>query len=620
MHSLPRWLVLVSLILVSLLPGKQTRAAAPFPPLLVLGDSLGEYPLVRHLALLEDPAGTLALDQVLRNLHQFQLTRKAVPTYGATASAVWAAFRVHNPTRADWYLEIGVPYIPQVDVYRQTTAGSFVKQAVGDREPYSRRPVRTNQLIIPLQVPAGGYGTYYLRLQSDHTLGFPLRIATLQTLYESNQRLDLLNGMYFGLLLALMVYNLFVYLSLGDRAYLYYVLCVLLAAVNIAYQRGYAFQLLWPDRAALNSPMLFASVATICVVLFTDAFLDTARYMPRLRWLHWSLAGLAGLILILTLAGFRQEAFRLQSVASLLMVMYVVTFGAGVYRQGFRPARYYLLGFGCLYTGIAIFILKDVHLLPFNTLTQSSFQAGSALEAIVLSYALVDKFNRYRKEKELAQVQALRQATAFTGQLLSAQEQERKRIAAELHDSVGQSLGLIKNRLLLLGHGTQPVTPASLTQVARSVGDSLEEVRTISYGLRPVQLDLWGLSRAVRALVEDTASASHLELSQEVEDVEGLFTKEAEINLYRIVQESLHNMVRHAQATKGLVRLHRQTNQVILWIEDNGKGITGQAGRGGAGLVGFAERVSLLGGSLSVREAAPKGTIIHIVVPVAQSV
>jgi signal transduction histidine kinase len=135
-----------------------------------------------------------------------------------------------------------------------------------------------------------------------------------------------------------------------------------------------------------------------------------------------------------------------------------------------------------------------------------------------------------------------------------------------------------------------------------------------------VQLDLWGLSRAVRALVEETASASHLELSQEVENLEGLFTKEAEINLYRIVQESLHNMVRHAQATKGMVRLHRQTNQVILWIEDNGKGITGQEGRGGAGLVGFAERVSLLGGSLSVREALPKGTIIHIVVPVAQSV
>ncbi len=592
------------------------QAASSFPLLVVLTDTARAYVLGNRVALLEDPQGTLTLNEVRASAGQFRTQPRLVPSYGATSSAVWAAFRVHNATRADWYLEVGVPYVPEVDFYRRTEGGAFVAERLGDSRPYLPRAIRTNQIIFPLRVPPGGSGTYYLRFRSDHVLGFPLRAATGAVLYESNQRRDLLNGGYFGLLATLMLYNLFVFLSLRDRTYLYYVLCVLMVGLNVAYQHGYAFQFLWPCLPALNTPMLFSALGTLCLILFTDAFLDTARYAPRLRRLHWPIAGLAVLILLLTLTGHQREGFRVQAVLSLLMVGYVVVMGVAAYREGFAPARYYLLGIGCLYLGVAAFVLKDVHVLPYNTLTMSGMQLGSAVEVVVLSYALVAKFNRYRQEKELAQAEALRQAKAFTGQLIGTQEGERKRIAAELHDSVGQSLGLIKNRLLLLQHGGGPVAPDTLGEVTRAVGDALQEVRAISYALRPVQLDLWGLSQAIRALVGETAAASQVRFYEEVEDVDGLLDKEAEINLYRIVQESLHNMIKHAQATEGRVLLSRQGTQVVLRIEDNGRGITGAAHKGGAGLVGFRERVHLLGGCLSLSEASPKGTLIHITIPI----
>ena len=591
-------------------------AASSFPPLVVLTDTARAYGLGNRVALLEDPQAALSLSEVRAKAGRFRPGRQAVPSYGATPSAVWAAFRVYNATRTDWYLEVGIAHVPEVDFYRQAAGGAFVAERLGDSRPYFPRAIRTNQIIFPLRVPPGDTGTYYLRFRSDHVLGFPLRAATGAVLYESNQRRDLLNGAYFGLLGTLILYNLFVFASLRDRAYLYYVLCVGMAGLNVAYQHGYAFQFLWPRWPALNTPMLFAALATLCIILFTDAFLETARYVPRLRRLHWPLTGLAVLILLLTLTGHQRAGFRVQAVLSLLMVGYVVTMGVAAYRQGFAPARYYLLGIGCLYLGVAVFVLKDANVLPYNGFTMSGMQLGSAVEVVVLSYALVAKFNRYRQEKDLAQAEALRQAKAFTGQLIGTQEQERKRIAAELHDSVGQSLGLIKNRLLLLQHGGGPVAPSTLGEVTRSVGDALQEVRAISYGLRPVQLDLWGLSQAIRALVSETAAASQVRFYEEVEDVDGLFSKEAEINLYRIVQESLHNMIKHAQATEGRVLLGRQGAQVVLRIEDNGRGITGAAHKGGAGLVGFRERVHLLGGCLSLREAAPKGTLIHITVPI----
>jgi signal transduction histidine kinase len=622
MHLLtkhPRQALLTGLLLLAGLAVRGQEgggATVAFPPLVVLTDTARAYVLGDRVALLEDPPGTLSLDEVRARAGQFRTQPRPVPSYGATSSAVWAAFRVHNATHTDWYLEIGVPYVPEVDFYRQAAGDAFEVERLGDSRPYLPRAIRTNQMLFPLRVPPGGYGTYYLRFRSDHALGFPLRAATLPVFYESNQRRDLLNGGYFGLLGTLMLYNLFVFLSLRDRAYLYYVLCVGMAGLNVAYQHGYAFQFLWPHLPALNTPMLFAALATLCILLFTDAFLETARYAPRLRRLHWPLAGLALLILLLTLTGHQRAGFRVQAVLSLLMVGYVLAMGVAAYRKGFAPARYYLLGFGCLYLGVAVFVLKDVHVLPYNDLTMRGMQLGSAVEVVVLSYALVAKFNRYRHEKEQAQAEALRQAKAFSGQLIGTQEGERKRIAAELHDSVGQSLGLIKNRLLLLQHGPGPIAPSSLAEVTRAVGEALQEVRTISYGLRPVQIDLWGLSQAIRALVGETAGASQVRFYEEIDDVDGLFSKEAEINLYRIVQESLHNMIKHAQATEGRVLLGRQGAQVVLRIEDNGRGITGAAHKGGAGLVGFRERVNLLGGHLSLGEASPKGTIIHITVPI----
>jgi signal transduction histidine kinase/ligand-binding sensor domain-containing protein len=212
----------------------------------------------------------------------------------------------------------------------------------------------------------------------------------------------------------------------------------------------------------------------------------------------------------------------------------------------------------------------------------------------------------------------------FSQQLLASQEQERKRIAAELHDSLNQTLVIIKNRALL-GLKTpdhHDRAREQLGEIAEAAAQAIEEAREIAYALRPYHLDRLGLTKAVAELLDRIADAHGLKITGALDDIDGTFAPEAEINLYRIVQEGLNNIVRHAQATAASVKISRQADAVELTIQDNGRGFApgeGRAGgerRGGFGLVGLAERARMLGGQMAVQSAPGQGTTISVRLPV----
>lgn len=205
---------------------------------------------------------------------------------------------------------------------------------------------------------------------------------------------------------------------------------------------------------------------------------------------------------------------------------------------------------------------------------------------------------------------------AFTRQLISSQESERKRIAAELHDSLGQHLVVIS-----LNNGTADGTArCKMEEISAAASQALTEVREISYNLRPYQLDRIGLTRAIEAIVDKAAGATAIEFQAQVDEIDGIFAKEAEINFYRIIQECINNVVKHSQATLVSVTVRRTDGRLLLSICDNGKGFTpGAAGAsnssGGFGLIGVRERAQLLGGKPAIQSAPGQGTTISIEIP-----
>jgi signal transduction histidine kinase len=612
--------LLLCLLLIFVL-GQPVLARNTAIPLTVLQQAEQPYSLGFRVALFEDTSARLTVAEVARLQALFKPSRQANPVYGSTASAVWCAFRVQNRTASNWYLEIGNPYLYRVDLFQAQPGGNFTQLQVGSARKFGERYVQVTPFILPIRVPPGEQRLYYLRLESNTILRFSLRLATMQQLYESNHRHDLAHGLYYGLMLTIMLYNFFVFISIGDRTYLYYVLYLFFLILNVGYIRGHSLEFLFRHTPALNQANVFTAFSTIAAVFFTHSFLEVKQRAPRLQWLGYFLILLSLIDLLLSVSVDVLVGFRVQTVASVLIVFYVFCLGIYFYRQGFAPARFYLLGFGLLAVGVFIYALKDNGILPSNTFTESGFQVGSALEAIILSFALANKMNVYKREKESIQEQALQQASSYSQQLIQTQEQERKRIAAELHDSVGQSLILMKNRILLLkNHLTSPEkTGNQLETLSENLSHTIQEVRSISYGLRPFQLDLLGLTQSIRSLAEEVAEASQLQLTEEIQFIDGLFLKEWEINIYRIVQECLNNLAKHAGATTARLAVYRNASQVEFRIEDNGTGLlpTASPGQAGFGLLGIQERLKIMAGTIRYEPAVPHGTIIFILIPIS---
>jgi signal transduction histidine kinase len=161
----------------------------------------------------------------------------------------------------------------------------------------------------------------------------------------------------------------------------------------------------------------------------------------------------------------------------------------------------------------------------------------------------------------------------FSRRLINANEAERRRVAGELHDSIGQSLAIIKNRVAL---STESVTDEKVRRqlelITAQTTQTISEVREISYALRPYLLDNLGLTKAVDSLIDKIAETGSLTIDSELDDVDNIFDPEAEMSIYRIIQESLSNIMKHAEASEAQVFVKKSERSLTVLISDDGKG------------------------------------------------
>lgn len=206
---------------------------------------------------------------------------------------------------------------------------------------------------------------------------------------------------------------------------------------------------------------------------------------------------------------------------------------------------------------------------------------------------------------------------------LTAAEEERKRIARELHDETAQMLAALLIRVRIVRNSPDPeALDALLEDMRREIGESLEGVRRFARGLRPPALDELGLGPAMESHARNLSESVGISIEVDTDSVEGALSPEAELALYRIVQEALSNVVRHAEATHASVRLARQAGVVTATVEDDGRGFDVAAvmagERRGLGLFGMQERAAYLGGRVEVESRPGHGTRVRAEVPTAE--
>jgi len=209
----------------------------------------------------------------------------------------------------------------------------------------------------------------------------------------------------------------------------------------------------------------------------------------------------------------------------------------------------------------------------------------------------------------------------FTHLLIASQEAERRRIAGELHDSLGQNLSIIKNRARLASQQSpKPEVETHLEAIERIAGEAIDETRNLAHNLRPAHIEQVGLTASLQAMIREVSQSSEVHFERRVENVDGVFKGDAAANIYRIVQEALNNVIKHSKAHQAAITVERDLHSVRLRIADDGIGFdTRQAAtRRGLGLTSMTERVRMLSGNFRIQSSPGHGTQLAIELPIAE--
>ncbi|RYX93736.1 MAG: PAS domain S-box protein [Comamonadaceae bacterium] len=391
----------------------------------------GSYVLSRHLSWLEDKSRQLGIEDIRAAAAQarFNPVAQGGPgaNFGLTTSAIWlkAGLDVDAAGAAGWLVEIAYPPLDRVDVYSQDAAGHWVRQAGGDALPFASRAIpHRNHVMAVLLKP--GANTLYLRIESQGTVSAPVKLWRPAALWAHDQAEYAALALYFGLLFGLLAYNLLLFFSVRDVNYLIYVAFAGSMALVQGALTGLAGQFVWPGLPWWNgvSPPASMAIAAVFGVWFARAFLASAREMPRLDLAlkvitaGWALTIVAALALPYTVSSW------MVTVLAVVTVSLLVAAGVVSVRRGHPGARYFLTAWAVLLTGVVTLALHNTGLVPSNRFTANALLIGSALEMVLLSFALADRINVSRAEKEQAQARIAAEH-AMVEKLSESQERYR---------------------------------------------------------------------------------------------------------------------------------------------------------------------------------------------------
>ncbi|MFP5383116.1 MAG: 7TM diverse intracellular signaling domain-containing protein [Gammaproteobacteria bacterium] len=387
----------------------EARAAS-----LTVEDGRHDYPVGEAMAWLQDDSAALDIDVVSspRYEDQFRPAGADQLNVGFTRSVLWVRLSVDFGAGAgrNWHLVEGNAMLDELTLYVPAGENGWQRMPLGDTLSFAERPYSLRDFVFPLPPPvtAGdGPVTFYLRVAGQGALNLAPRLMDAQALAEHASHQQWGFGLFYGAMGILLVYNLFLYLAARERTQLDY--CIWLGGFTLLFVslNGIGLQYLWPRLPAINGFFpLFAGVAILGALQFTRRFLDLSQASPRL---DVSFLWLGRGVMVLLVAGLllpRQWFYILGNLMPLLFAVLMLVVGIRRLREGYRPARLFVAGWGVLLVGAILLPLASLGLLPMNTLTMYSPQFGAVLQGVLLSLALGDRLRLLKHENERLQAES----------------------------------------------------------------------------------------------------------------------------------------------------------------------------------------------------------------------
>lgn len=595
------WLILLTLIAFSLFGS--SLATATSLGFAKLDDASDRIVLDAYIEILEDNSRTLTIDDVRSEPHaqRFQkFSGSGRPNLGYSLSNFWVRIKLDNQsTYEKWLLEVDSPKLNQLELFQfDHQTGKWTSRPAGNTLPFKARDIDHRNFVYEISLQPKEEQTLFLRVHSGSSVQIPLTLWQPSAHSGKSQIEYALFGVVFGISMIMALYNLFLYFTVGGRSYLYYVLFVLLNTLLFLSDTGLAFQFLWPDHFlwAGRSVSTFMLLSNAGGILFAIHFLETKKYVPRI---DKTLKVIFIVSLIMLAIRFHEILFYVESmlwsyfnayIVYFAIVSILLTIGLVMYAsifallKGYRSARYYLLAWSIFFIGVIISLLVDTGIVLLTTFTKYAWQGSTLLEMVLLSFALGDRINMLREEKEKAvldsqksqklALEALRRTDKLKDEFLTNTSHELRTplhgiigIAETLRDgAVGEVSSHIQAHLSMIITSGQ-----RLSTLINDILD-LSKLKNDELKLRRSSVQLYELVNVVLTICGPLVKNKPIVMRNFIKP--GLPLVYADENrVQQILYNLVGNAIKYTDRGKITVSAKLLENQINISVEDTGKGI-----------------------------------------------
>jgi signal transduction histidine kinase len=536
-------------------------------------------------------------------------------TFGMSDHFHWLLVPVCNPAAGPFrgMLLVDNPHIDRIMAWARDDDSLRYLGISGDRMPFHDRTVMYRAPVFAFDLPEGGCTDLLLMVDKRNaSVTVPLEVWERDAFLNALQTELLMYGMFFGTLLIIILYSLLIGAMQRKGVYGWYGIYVILLSTYLFVAVGYGFQYLYPWSSTLNN---YARLVLIVLILFsflrfTRHFLLTRQRAKGIDMAYgvmgWMLLGIIawwmlspGLFTAYTVVVIN-VVYGFMAVAVLLLVPAL----RPVWREERSAALFYMAAFSVNIIAFLLVVAEEYGLLSLHWLPIGPIFIGSLAEILIFSFALSYRSRLVTddREKLLTGMANLRR-DASEG-YIRGMEEEKARVAAELHDDIASRLAVLR---LSLPDGKETV----------AVEDIAMRVRSLSHRLSPAVRDDEAFTEQVQHLVREYRQAG-LDMRYRAFDLPASIPKETGMQLLRILQEAVQNIIKHAKAGRVDIQLFHHDNELVMTIEDDGIGFDPQTASGGAGLRNMRLRAENTGGELEVSSAPGRGTSVMVMVPLAQ--
>ncbi len=438
-HILFILLLLCTLVPLTSPASQQKQHLPPASRILVLTQDQQLYTPGLYMDILEDYDHTFTIEDVASGKfdNKFEHSTTQAPGFGFTSSAYWFRFTVKNlsPSRDSYFLTIEYPLLDHIELYLPDGHGGWRCEKAGDRLPFDTRQIKYRNFLFPLHLELNQQVTLYIKCVTSSSLNMPVSLLSTDALVNRIENEETMLGLYFGILLAMLAYNLILFVMIRDITYFYYVLFVGCFGMFQLGLNGISFEYFWPNSiwwANVNIPF-FICASYLFGTQFTRSILNTGKLVPEMDRILKGIMLLAATVMLMSLTMPYAVSIKLATFI-ILGVMVHIASGFMCTAKGYRPAFYYAVAWTVSLIGMTIFSLKTFGLLENNFFTTWSMQMGSAWEVIILALALADRVNIMKREKEKIQAEYTAKLESAYRRLEEFNLQLEKEVAARTRE------------------------------------------------------------------------------------------------------------------------------------------------------------------------------------------